>query len=233
MSLIINLEEVNAVLADASVIKHFFRCEEVNGIQTFTDSQGGIVIPTNKVIVNNDDGSVDVETDQDAAFTSGAFVEPGIATDFAVWGVIHTDSTVTSISFGGLTNNITLSINAGNSKIVGNTGSALLDSLIATSPVKFLITADATGDTTLYQAAIGAAFTATLTPLYSDHGNVTAMNDTVSIQNIVGGTFLNIWGYCYAVLPDDLPADIITAADWMCEQMYLDNKSIYPRLTEI
>jgi hypothetical protein len=231
MATVINLEDIHPDIADAAVIELFIKADEETGAVIISDATGNVTVASDAVTQTS--GRLDVAVALNTALTSGTIAAPGAATDFAVMAVMQKVGTVDGINIGDSSNNHYISIGTSGSSIVGATGTASLSAVTGTDPKKVLLTADASGNSVVYQAVIGAALAAGTPATYSTHGNVTTIDSVMTIDSIVGGANTRLWGLLYCVFPDDLPADIVAMSDWMMEQWYANNKDFYPRLTEI
>lgn len=230
--LITPLDQVTGTLANADAIKAWFKCDEAATATTLTDAVSGITVAA--AITAASSGQLDMTIASDSV-TSGTLPAPGAGADFAFLAVIEKGAgAIGSLYYGdSVGQRIILASSA--SSVTGAAGNATDASwaFSGTGVRKVLIVADASGNTNMYDAAIGASLTAgAKTPvLYSVHGNLTNMGGKMSLLSSVGGTNMKLHGaMLLSFAGGAMPADIVNLCDWMAEQWYDNNKTFYPPL---
>lgn len=228
---VINLEDVNPAVADVPAVTFWLPHDGFVGAN-LVDAVSGATIPvTNRT--DNGDGSLTyraIETE-----ISDAIPAPGGA-DWAFVGVFHVLAGAIRMVQLGASAGHYISMSTSGCMVKGAVGTSVSLGNLATALRKVAIVCDRDGNTTLYQAAIGASLVAGAgTPVAaSSHGDLstdfTEFNAAGSIPDsntLSYGVMLLNFGV------GGLPADAVTAIDWMLEQAYANKKVLYPRLAEL
>lgn len=233
---IINLEAVHVDALDASAVKCFFKCNEATGATAIVDYiTGATTAALDVAVTNNANGSIDFMSIIKAL--SPAIPAPGAGADFVFTAFVHIlGGAIQTLQLGASAAHY-IAISSTGCTVKGATGTTVsLGAYTSTSLRKIAIVGISGGNTTLYQAAVGASLLAGAgTPvLYSTHGNLTTAFAELTAQGAISNTAVRLYGMkLMSFTGGSLPTDYITMADWEMEQWYLNNKDIYPRLTEI
>lgn len=233
MSLLTNLEAQNPLLTDTD-IKFFLPCDEIVGVGTMTDSVSGATLGTGNIPDGN--GTIDVAEGANIAFTgssNGLSITAG--NDWAMFCVIE-GTFLQSFRLGSTAGHSISIAPSGNVTIVGDAGAAVFNVAGDFPPsgvqTKLLIASDFSGNTTTYIAAQGVALAAgTPQVAATEHGNMDDIRDFYTSASFAGNCQLT--GNLLVDLPNGIPADIVTMADWTMEQWLANNKKFYPRMTEL